>query len=208
MKSADYQDVIAPYRGKFRAGVIFGPPGAGKGTIASTLCTHGKMLHCSTGDILRQIPSSSPIKKKLKSYMDRGDFPPDELVLGIWRRYLDGLVSSNQFDPQNQLIVLDGIPRNIHQVEILKQHVDIEWVLSLEIDDVDPIVDRLRKRATIEGRLDDADPDVIKNRFDVYRKQTEPVLAALDPSIIHRVNGLQKPFEVLRDVLQELAPVL
>ncbi len=196
------------FAGKFRGILVFGPPGVGKGTISKTLAAHGGHYHCSTGEIFRGWAPSSPVGALISSYTKVGNLVPDSAVLGIWRSYMNGLIATNRFNPDSQILFLDGIPRTRAQVALLAEHVDIEAVIVLEMARVDGLITRMQGRARKEGRADDADPEVIRRRFEVYMRETAPVLEAFRPELLYKVNADQPLFDVLRDVLIALSPKL
>tara|TARA_B100000700_G_scaffold329793_1_gene452893 strand:- start:3528 stop:4073 length:546 start_codon:yes stop_codon:yes gene_type:complete len=147
--------------------LFLGPPGAGKGTQAKIICNELKLLHLSTGDLLREeVASNSAIGIQVKSIMDKGELVSDQLVLSIVRKNLS-----------NSKIgwVLDGFPRNVHQakelVDLLKEiEQPIEAVILIDVED-----DVLVKRLLSRGRPDDKEK-VIRHRLKVYRTKTEPLI--------------------------------
>jgi adenylate kinase len=152
--------------------VMLGAPGAGKGTQAVRIAeTHG-VPHISTGEMLRgAITAGSELGQKVKSIVESGALVPDELVIDVIR---DRLAQS---DTQNGF-VLDGFPRTLVQAEALDLLLTelgrpLKIVLELELAE-DTAVERMLGRAAEQGRADDT-PEVIRNRFEVYRRQTEPL---------------------------------
>jgi len=152
--------------------VLFGPPGAGKGTQALKIVDSYSLVHISTGDILREaVASGSRLGALAKQYMEKGELVPDDVMVGIIREKVMESNSSKGF-------ILDGFPRTIPQAEALekvleKEGLKIDAVLSLEVSD-EEILARIRKRQEIEGRKDDS-VEVAQNRLKVYRTQTEPL---------------------------------
>ena len=148
--------------------LFIGPPGAGKGTQASRLCeTHG-LRHLSTGDLLRsEVSAGSALGQEAEAVMNRGELVSDDLVLAIVRSQLTAL--------NGQGWLLDGFPRNVAQAEALEPLLgelqqSIETVVLLELDD-EVLVERLLGR----GRADDNE-SVIRNRLEVYREKTAPLI--------------------------------
>ena len=148
--------------------LFIGPPGAGKGTQAARLCdTHG-LRHLSTGDLLRsEVSAGSVLGKEAEAVMNRGELVSDDLVLAIVRSQLTAL--------NGQGWLLDGFPRNVAQAEALEPLLgelqqSIEIVVLLELSD-EVLVERLLAR----GRADDNE-SVIRNRLEIYRKQTAPLI--------------------------------
>jgi len=154
--------------------ILFGPPGAGKGTQAGAISEKFNLKHISTGELLRaQIAAGTELGKKAKSLIDAGALVPDSVVEGMIESAFDTIKGVDGF-------LLDGFPRTIGQAEDLdkmlqKRGEGVTAVVSLIISD-DTIRTRIAGRAAIEGRADDANPDVINNRIKTYHSQTEPLI--------------------------------
>lgn len=153
--------------------VLLGPPGAGKGTQAASLTDKLGIPHVSTGDMLRAaVKAGTPVGKQAKAVMDAGELVSDEIVIGIAEERL------SEPDAQ-QGFLLDGFPRTIAQAEALeklldKLGVDLDCCLALTVDN-EAVVQRLLKRAEIEGRADDNE-ETIRERMRVYDAETAPLL--------------------------------
>ena len=153
--------------------LIFGPPGAGKGTQSLKISEKYNLKHISTGDILREeIRKNTALGRDAKSYMDKGHLVPDQLLIGILKCVIDSSMHVDGF-------VFDGFPRTLIQAEAFDKMMEesgqqIKMVLSLEVDQ-DEIVQRLVKRAAEQGRTDDT-PEVVRNRQETYKRQTFPLL--------------------------------
>ena len=147
--------------------LFLGPPGAGKGTQAKLVCQNNSLTHLSTGDLLRlEVDLGSPLGKQAEVIMNKGELVSDELVLSIVEKQLDSLSSG---------WLLDGFPRNVVQAETLevllhKIAQPLEQVVLLEVED-SVLIERLLSR----GR-DDDNEKVIRNRLDVYRLKTAPLI--------------------------------
>ncbi len=153
--------------------VLFGPPGAGKGTQATKLKEVYQLTHLSTGDILRnEIKQASELGEKAKSYMDKGELVPDELVIDMIEKCLQEAKDANGF-------IFDGFPRTTEQARALdsllqKYNTEIDVMLSLEVDD-EELVARIVQRGKDSGREDDKNESVIFNRIVTYNKKTAPL---------------------------------
>lgn len=193
---------------KFRTILIFGPPGSGKGTLGKFLSTAGNHFHLSSGDIFRGMDPDSPTGRLYHSYASKGNLVPDEVTIEVWRQYMDGLISTNRYFPKKQFLLLDGIPRTLLQAKILDQYIEVMKIIVLDMPNINGLVKRMKRRALIEKRQDDADEEILKNRMDVYKKETLSLLNHYPNDKIATFNADQKPLEVLRDVLVQLSNVL
>lgn len=153
--------------------VLFGPPGAGKGTQSERLIEKYGLKHLSTGDIFRaNIKGETELGKLAKSYIDKGQLVPDEVTIDLIRSEVAKFPDAKGF-------IFDGFPRTNAQAKALDEflkslNAEISLMLALEVDE-EELFDRLKKRAEVSGRTDDADPDIIKNRIAVYNNETAPV---------------------------------
>ena len=196
---------VAPRR--YPAALLFGAPGVGKGTQGSILARIPGFFHLSSGDIFRSIDIGGEDGKEVTKYISRGDLVPDELTIKIWRRALDAHTFLSSFKPREDLLILDGIPRNVRQARMLRDHVEVKALIHLECSDTEAMVGRLRRRALREGRVDDASEEVIRHRYNVYAEATAPVSEFYDPSVIHRLDAIGSPAAILRRVLDVLVPI-
>ena len=148
--------------------ILFGPPGAGKGTQADLLKDKFNLLHLSTGDILREeVSNNTNLGQQAKKFMDYGELVTDELIIGMIKNKIDSTTNVEGF-------LFDGFPRTISQAEaldsmLLSNNLNVDKVISLEVDD-DVLTERLLSR----GRSDDNE-ETIKNRLNVYKNQTLPI---------------------------------
>ena len=153
--------------------VLFGPPGAGKGTQSEFLVNHYGLVHLSTGDVFRfNIKNGTELGKLAQSYMDQGKLVPDEVTISM-------LKAEVEKSPDAIGFIFDGFPRTTAQAEALDAFLNergdsIELMLALEVPE-EELKTRLLARAEVSGRADDADPEVIQNRINVYNAETAPV---------------------------------
>ncbi len=151
--------------------ILFGPPGAGKGTQADFIREKYGVEHISTGDVLREaMKNETKVGLYAKSFMDKGELVPDEVVTEIIRLKISGLGEGG--------FMLDGFPRTLEQARSLDSilsgaGIGVDAVIFLEVPD-EEVVRRIIKRQEIEGRQDDTE-DVIKNRLRVYKDRTAPL---------------------------------
>jgi adenylate kinase len=153
--------------------VLFGPPGAGKGTQSEKLIEKFKLLHLSTGDILRaEITNKTKLGLEAKAFMDKGTLVPDEVVIGMIASKLDSNKNARGF-------IFDGFPRTPAQAEALdkmlaQRKLSITCMLALEVEHHE-LVNRLLNRGKTSGRSDDQNNEIIENRIKEYHDKTAPV---------------------------------
>ena len=176
-------------------GIIFGPPGSGKGTQAARIEKEFRLKHLSTGDILRaEVASGSPIGKEAGRIMAAGDLVPDELIVDIVRGRLPEAETGAG-------VLLDGFPRTVRQAQALDAMLadeghTLDFVIALDVPEAE-LVERLLHRARVEGRADDT-RQAIAERMHEYHKLTEAVLDHYSRQgvPVKRVDGLGSPEEV------------
>lgn len=154
--------------------IMFGPPGAGKGTHAAAIREKYNLCHLSTGELLRkEIADGTTLGKQAKGLIDKGSLVPDEVVEGMIKSQFEHSEGVNGF-------LLDGFPRTLRQAEDLDAMLadmgeEVSAVVSLMIPD-ELVFTRIKGRAAVEGRADDASDEVISNRIKTYHAQTEPLI--------------------------------
>jgi adenylate kinase len=186
---------------KYRTILLFGAPGAGKGTQGKILGTIPHYFHCACGDVFRSMAAESAIGKVFLHYSSRGQLVPDETTITLWRHFIESSTQDGRFQPEHDTLVLDGIPRNAAQAQILEETLEVVAIFYLKCTREDDLVKRLQRRALKENRLDDANIDVIRNRQIVYEKESRPVLDFYGDSLVHQINADQTPAQVLFDIL-------
>ncbi|WP_370089023.1 adenylate kinase [Ekhidna sp.] len=153
--------------------VLFGPPGAGKGTQSEKIIASHSLIHISTGDLFRKhIGENTELGKLAKSYMDAGNLVPDEVVIGMVEDKIQENLKAEGF-------IFDGFPRTVNQAEALdtmleKHGLSISGMIALVVPE-EELKTRIKERAKTSGRIDDQDDDRINNRIQVYNKETSPV---------------------------------
>lgn len=208
--------------------VFLGPPGAGKGTQAKLLSQRMGFLHLSTGDLLREaVKNQTPLGKKAKEYMDRGELVPDELIVQLIEETM----------PKDGNVILDGFPRTVNQALALEEMLKgkgekISKVLFFDVPD-EVIIDRISGRRVcskcgavyhvkynppkVEGvcdlcggslvQRDDDKEDVVKKRLEVYRKQTQPLIEFYqEKGIIYKLDagkGVEELFEEVKGLVRD-----
>ncbi|RMD62119.1 MAG: nucleoside monophosphate kinase [Planctomycetota bacterium] len=193
---------------KWRSVLLFGAPGAGKGTQGRILgCVPG-FVHVAMGDLFRSLDPDSELGRTVQRYSSRGELVPDEITVDLLRRSVQGLVERGKFDPERDLLALDGVPRNVQQAQLLTSFIEPLLVLHLDASDEQELLRRLRKRALEEGRADDAREEVVRHRLEVYRSQTAPVLAQYPREIVVRIEAIGAPVQVLSRIAARLAEVV
>lgn len=180
--------------------IFIGPPGVGKGTQAKRICEHFGIVHLSTGDILRdEISNNSSVGQTAKTFIDGGQLVPDEVLLNI----MSGRLA--QDDCINGYC-LDGFPRTIVQAEGLEHILSdlnqtLDAVVSIAADE-EELINRLVLRGTTSGRSDDT-PEIIRQRLEVYTKQTEPLITFYENlNLVKTIDGVGEINEITERIIK------
>ena len=188
--------------------LLIGPPGVGKGTQGKLIGAIPGFFHLATGDMFRSLDKESEIGLEFTRYSSQGLLVPDFLTVRLWRQHVEQLIARELYAPTTDMLILDGIPRSQPQAETMRDYIDPCMIIHLVCENIDEMVGRMKKRATEQGRPDDADETVIRRRFEVYREQTAPVLACYDQEIICDIDALGTQAEVLLRILSKVVPIL
>lgn len=183
--------------------VLFGPPGAGKGTQSQFLVERFGLVHLSTGDIFRRnIKEGTELGQLAQKYMNEGKLVPDEVTINMLKAELEKITNPKGF-------IFDGFPRTEAQAQALENLLEamntaISAMIALEVPE-DELKKRLADRAKTSGRADDADPAVIQKRIDVYNAETLPVKHYYEKKGKYRgINGVG----TIEEVTQRLVEVI
>ncbi len=187
---------------KYRCILLFGAPGSGKGTQGKIMGVIPHFFHCACGDVFRSLRTNTPLGKVFVEYSSRGELVPDAPTIELWRQFIDTSIHIGKFNPESDTMILDGIPRNVAQAEILKDVLDVVGVYYLHCNNFENLVKRIQRRALKENRLDDANLDVIRHRIKTYESETAPLLKYYGLGLVHDIEADQTPAKVLGDILR------
>ena len=189
---------------KYQTILMFGAPGSGKGTHGKALGAIPGFFHCACGDVFRSLRPETPLGKRFLEYSSRGQLVPDETTIELWRQCLDNSMQAGRFHPEADTLVLDGIPRNVAQAEILTDTLDVIAVFYLTASKPETLVKRMQRRALKENRLDDANLDVIRQRLKTYEQESKPVLNFYGKKLVRRINTDGLPVEIFSEILKHV----
>jgi adenylate kinase len=187
--------------GNYKTFLIFGAPGSGKGTIGAALGAIPRFFHQACGDVFRTLDTRTPLGQEFIRYSSRGQLVPDELTVQMWKGHIDDEVRTHRFKPDIDFLVLDGIPRNPRQAELMENHIDVLQLFHLSCPDRDELRRRLRKRALKDNRFDDASDEVIERRIRTYEIETKPMLEYYHKHLVMDIDASDPPAVVLCDIL-------
>jgi adenylate kinase len=190
---------------KYHTYLLFGAPGSGKGTQGKTLGSIPRFFHCPCGDVFRSIDTRTKVGKAFLEYSSKGELVPDDITVELWKEAIDAAVDGHKFKPDIDILVLDGIPRNVGQAKIMDEQIDVQKVFHLSCPNREMLFHRLKKRALKDNRLDDANEQVIQRRLDTYETESKPVLSYYGQDRITVVDAMQPPVKVLLQILESAA---
>src|SRR5678816_2006401 len=189
---------------KYQTYILFGAPGSGKGTQGRTLGSIPRFFHCACGDVFRSIDTRTRLGRAFLEYSSRGELVPDDITVELWKARIDAAVDAHQFKPDIDVLVLDGIPRNVGQAKIMDQLIDVKKVFHLSCPKREALYTRLKKRALKDNRLDDANEEVIKRRLATYESESKPVLEHYKDRV-QVVDATEPPARVLCHILETVS---
>ena len=189
---------------KYTTYLLFGAPGSGKGTQGRSLGSIPRFFHCACGDVFRTLDTRTKVGRTFLEYSSKGELVPDEITVQLWQARIDAAVDGHEFKPDIDVLVLDGIPRNVGQAKIMDRVIDVKKVFHLSCPDRDQLFVRLKKRALKDNRLDDANEEVIKRRLETYENESKPVLEYYQDRV-QMVDAIQPPAKVLLKILETVA---
>jgi adenylate kinase len=189
---------------RYNTFLVLGAPGCGKGTQGQILGTIPRFFHCACGEVFRSLDTRTPLGKEFLSYSSRGELVPDDITVQLWKARIDNMVEGREFKPDIDFLILDGIPRNVPQAEIMEEYVDVLQIFHLSCPDREELIRRLRKRALKDNRLDDASESVIAHRLQTYEEETKPVLEFYPDDRIYPIDACQSPAKVITDILDRI----
>jgi adenylate kinase len=192
---------------RYHTVLLFGAPGVGKGTQGRILGQIPGFFHLSCGDVFRSLDIGSAEGREIYQYSSQGMLVPDETTIRVWKRHLDALTVLSHYKPHEDLLILDGIPRNHRQAELVEDYIEVLKIIHLRCPDTEAMIHRIRRRAIRENRVDDAQEEIIRKRFQVYQDDTKPVLDYYPSKLISEVDAIGSPAEVLLKTLQQVVPV-
>jgi adenylate kinase len=189
---------------KYHTYLLFGAPGSGKGTQGRSLGSIPRFFHCACGDVFRTLDTRTKVGRAFLEHSSKGQLVPDEITVELWRAHIEAAVEAHEFKPDIDVLVLDGIPRNVGQAKIMDAVIDVQKVFHLSCPDRAQLFTRLKKRALKDNRLDDANEEVIRRRLETYEKESKPVLDYYSDRV-QLVDATEPPARVLYNILSTVA---
>lgn len=195
---------------RYQTFLIFGAPGSGKGTQGAILGRIPRFNHFACGDVFRSLDTRTPLGQAFVEYSSKGQLVPDELTVQLWEANIRSRADSHLFKPDIDFLILDGIPRNVGQAQIMEEHLEVMGVFHLSCPDRDELRRRLRKRALKDNRFDDARDDVIERRIQTYEAETKPVLEFYSSGkyahsqLVHDIDATKHPAIVAYEMLNTI----
>lgn len=189
---------------KYQCYLLFGAPGTGKGTQGAILGRIPRFFHFACGEVFRALDTRTPIGRAFLEYSSKGLLVPDEITIELWKARIHDNVGSHMFKPELDTLILDGIPRNLAQANLMREIIDVRRVFHLVCPDETKLVHRMMRRALKDNRLDDANESVVRDRLRVYHDQTQPLLDYYGPNLVVEIDAQQPPVHVLSKILETI----
>jgi adenylate kinase len=177
---------------KLQTLLLFGAPGCGKGTQGKALGILPGYFHCSCGEVFRSLRMDSELGQIFVKYSSQGQLVPDEPTVQLWRQFIENSQRANQYQPERDTLLLDGIPRNVRQAELLRDRLDVRAVIHLNCADQARLIERLQRRALRENRLTTR-RWMSSATGSTPTEGTRPVLELCDPSRCARWTEPESP---------------
>jgi len=177
--------------------LLFGAPGSGKGTWGKILGMIPGFYHLSTGEMFRMLDTESELGMTVMENMRKGELVEDNIVFDLWQKHMSNAMLMGMFRPQKDTLVLDGFPRTARQAEILKSTALVKAIILLDCADRELLSARLRKRAVLELRADDASEQIVRHRFTIYDREIQNNLAQFPQDLVERIDVSTPPIHIL-----------
>jgi adenylate kinase len=184
--------------------IFLGAPGSGKGTQGKVMGSIPRFFHCACGDVFRSLDTRTALGQQFVHYSSRGELVPDELTIELWKAQIDNLADTHNYKPDIDILILDGIPRNVRQAEILEKYLNVLQVFHLSCPNRNELARRMRKRALKDNRIDDASDKVIDQRIATYEAETKPILAFYPQDRVTDIDATQPPVKVLSEIISKV----
>ena len=197
-------EVIGP---RYHAVMLVGPPGVGKGTQGKMLAQIPGIFHISSGDMFRELDTNSKYGQTFQEYASVGKLVPDEITVEIWQHYMETKVRDGVYTPECDLLILDGIPRNIAQARLMEPYIEVFKIIYMVCEDREVMFKRIRGRSLKENRIDDSEELVVRYRWDVYKRETEPLIDHYPQKLIRLIDADNIASDVLLQILSAIVPI-
>ena len=192
---------------RYHAVMLVGPPGVGKGTQGKMLAQIPGIFHVSSGDMFRELNTNSKFGQIFQQYAGVGKLVPDDITIKIWQEYMARKVREGLYTPERDLLILDGIPRNITQATLITPCVKIFKIIFMVCEDREVMFQRIRGRSLKENRIDDAEEVVVRYRWDLYKRYTEPLIDHYPQDLIRIIDADNIASDVLHQILSVIVPI-
>ena len=191
----------------YQAVMLVGPPGVGKGTQGKMLSRIPGIFHVSSGDMFRELDINSEVGQIFQQYAGLGRLVPDEITIKIWQDYMETKVCEGIYTPERDLLILDGIPRNLAQAALINPYIKIFKVIFMVCEDREVMFQRIRGRSQKENRIDDSEEVVVRYRWDLYKRDTEPLIDHYPQDLIRIIDADTIASDVLHQILSTIVPI-